>query len=287
MSRLTIPSTLLMLVLLVTTAPFIIARAADEAETGYWDVSGPIAAEYCSIVGPHPPLTSCDTVQQPTNAIFPNLPWDEEPYKTCVITRCGCTQAANTAAPSYEPNGLYCQPDKTWEESGYVYCDDMTGCFSSFWHCVANGVWAKYTSNGLDSLSTAEQAYVNDIITHGTTLGQSFTDTDTYKSCAAIQCAASAGRKNCGLTTCLMDNSVCVEYIKPPPLPYKPYTCTVACRAALLMMAFTAAAFFFSMSCCCCCPPKTKQMKPVVEVEPVKSPAVVSSSDNDEAAAAE
>lgn len=262
------------------------ASAASEEETGYWTVSGPIPASDCLIVTPDPPQTNCDNFPTPDGAadIFANLPWDQAGYKACVVKRCGCTKAANVEAPEYQPNGMYCQPGKTFEESGYVFCNAMVDCFEDFWTCVAQEAWGRYLRQGLDALETGEKAYINDILTHGHTFGQPFHETNSFKSCAAIQCQAAASRKNCGLITCVPNNTQCNEYIQPPPAPMEKNLCSRACRAALLMMAMTIAAVMFSVTCCCCCPPRVRALKPLItDADQLsRSSAIISSSDNDE-----
>lgn len=258
----------------------------DVAETGYWPVSGPIPASECYILANPGPTPTCDNFQPPSNDIFENMPWDMDPYKTCVINRCNCTQAANTIAPKYEPSGIHCQPSVKWAESGEVTCNQMVDCFKFFWECVATTCWDRYLKLGMDQLEEGEKAYIQDIITHGNTLGQPFDDTDSFKSCAAIQCQAASSRKNCGLVTCVPNNTQCFEVIDPPPAPFKKDTCSNACQAVLLMMALTVCLIILGITCGCCCPARVRVVEPLVKdldalSKASSSPMVSSASDLD------
>lgn len=285
--------TRLALLLVVAVLCFQIARAEDSedsgasvAETGYWPVTGPIPASECYILANPGPTPTCKNFPAPANDIFANMPWSMSEYKTCVINRCNCTQAANTIAPKYEPSGMFCQPSDEWAESGLVTCNAMVDCFKFFWECVANTCWDRYLKNGFDSLEEGEQAYVQDIISHGNTIGQPFEQTDSFKSCAAIQCQAADSRKNCGLVTCVPNNTQCFQVIVPPPAPFKKDTCSNACQAALLMMALTVALIIIGITCGCCCPARMRIVEPLVKdldalSKASSSPMVSSASDLD------
>lgn len=222
-------------------------------------VGGPLPYTACFVINPDPVITSCSAYPPPTTNLLTTLPYDVEPYQTCVRERCVCTGTA--ASINFDPTTIYCNASG-WMESGFTTCNAMGECFKDFWECAANALEERVTSGVL--LTSAEIAAWSDITTHGSTPGQPFQETETFLSCRQVMCDAAASRANCGLLTCLPNFTQCYEFIKPPPLPYYHQLCTQGCRASLVMMAMTAAVVSMSFCCCFCCPATAKELEPFI-----------------------
>lgn len=223
---------------------------------------GPISAADCMIVNPAPEsqLPVCSSYPAPTVDVLRNLPYGTvTEYGLCVRQRCVCN-GQKTSLTGWTPNSILCGTD--WDESGYISCNQMVDCFKDFWHCTIDAVMDR-NNNGV-SLSTAETQLVTDILSHGSTPGQPFSETDVFKSCSLAMCEAAASRKNCGLRTCYPNNTQCFEYIVPPPLPYGHQICTQGCRAGLILMALTLAMVALALACCGCCPAQYKVKQPLI-----------------------
>lgn len=260
------------------------SQASDEP--GSVTIDGPLLASQCTTVNPNPnAITSCTSLPQPTSNLLALLPWSSGDYKACVVARCQCTGAADTTAAGYEPNGIYCLAGDEFQESGYTTCDSMMSCFSTFWECTAAVAWSHYLSGA--TLESSEQNYINAILEEGKSFGGSFSNTEVYKSCALIQCEAAAGRKNCGLLTCIPNNTQCVNVLNSPPAPNGENTCSEACQAVLVIMAITVGMIVWTATCFVACPPRVRMIKPVVATAPsdvssyASSSAIISDDDNE------
>lgn len=221
-----------------------------------------ISLAQCARINPNPVFLSCSQYTEPYTDILTGLPYNTVPeYTQCVRQRCVCTgEKTDIDDLSWQTSGLFCSTSG-WQESGGITCNVMVQCFKLFWQCTLDALMER--SNSGATLDAAETTAVNAIISHGRTPGQPFDETDMFRSCRMIMCNAAASRVNCGLRTCLPNNTQCYEYIKPPPLPDVHQLCTQGCRAVLVLMALTLATFVSALLCCACCP------APVVEKEPL------------------
>lgn len=228
-----------------------------------------ISVADCYVINPNPEFVSCAQLTEPYQDVFSSLPWaTNADYEKCVRKRCVCN-GQRTELTGWPINGMQCST-AGWNESGLVTCNTMSNCYKWFFDCVQDAIMDRHNA-GLP-LDPAELTAVNDMIGHGQTPGQDFEVTNIFRSCRMIMCEAAASRLNCGLLTCLPNNTQCYEYIKPPPLPDIHQLCTQGCRAVLVMMAMTIVVFFSAIACCACCPARVI----------VNEPLLMSNSDEDE-----